>query len=72
VPRKGVHCRIGFRAAAEDRDAVVSELQNAGMEASPRRADRVFFNITLKGVEDHVPLIRKVLQDAEATASRVA
>jgi hypothetical protein len=40
-PRKAAYCRFGFRAAVENRDSVLSELQNAGIEASPRRADRV-------------------------------
>jgi hypothetical protein len=62
-PRKGVHCRIGFPAATEDRDSIVSELQNAGIEASPRRTNYVFFNITLKGVEDHAALIQKVIKE---------
>ena len=65
--------RIALRIATEERDSVLSELENAGIDASasPRRADRVLFNITRQGVEQHAPLIRKVLKSAEATASRV-
>jgi hypothetical protein len=62
-PRKGVHCRIVFRAATEDRDSIVSELQNAGIEASPRSTNRVAFNITLKEVEDNAALIQKVIKE---------
>jgi hypothetical protein len=70
-PRKAAHCHIEFRAAVENRDTVLSELQNAGIDASPRRTDHVACSITSKGVEEHSPLIRSVLKDAEATASRV-
>jgi hypothetical protein len=49
----------------------VAELQNAGIEASPRRADRVYLNITPTGVEEHSALIRDLFKGAEATVSRI-
>jgi hypothetical protein len=64
-PRKTAgHCHIEFRAG-EDRDALVSTLQNAGIDASPRRAESVTFGITASGLAQHAPAICDALTSAE-------
>lgn len=70
-PRKSAgHCHIEFRVGSEAREAVLSSLQDGGMDASPRRTENVTFSITAKGLEEHATLIKDVLKRAEE-ASRV-
>jgi hypothetical protein len=69
-PRKAGHVHMTFRAGAENRDAAVAEMQNAGIDASPGRNDQVSYAITPRGFEQHSKLIRDALSRAES-ASRV-
>jgi hypothetical protein len=70
-PRKSAgHCHIEFRTTGETRDSVLAKLQNAGVDASPRRTENVTCSMTTKLFDDHSELIRDVLRDAEI-ASRV-
>jgi hypothetical protein len=64
-PRKTAgHCHIEFRVS-ENRDAVVSALQDAGIDASPRRTENISFGITATGLSQHAPAIREALKSAE-------
>jgi hypothetical protein len=70
-PRKSAgHCHIEFRVGSDTRDAVLSSLQEGGIDASPRRTDNVSFSITTKGLEERSAIIIDVLKRAEE-ASRV-
>jgi hypothetical protein len=70
-PRKSPGtCHIDFRVAADTRDTVLSELQEKGIDASPRRTDSVTFNITAAGLQEHVAMIKDALRRAEE-ASRL-
>jgi hypothetical protein len=70
-PRKlAGYCYIEFRVDGDTRDTVVSKLQDAGIDASPRRTELVHFGITTKGFEEHSAIIKQVLKRAEE-ASRV-
>ncbi len=65
-PRKAPgHCHIGFRVGSESRDAVLSSLQDGGIDASPSRTENVVFRITAKGLEEHATLVTDVLKRAE-------
>jgi hypothetical protein len=54
-----------FRVTSETRDAVLSELQQSAIHASPRRTDVVTFNITTGGLDNHLDVIKTALQRAE-------
>jgi hypothetical protein len=70
-PRKSAgHCHIEFRAGSETRDSDLSLLQEAGIDASARRAHNISFSITTKELEEHSAVIRDVLRRAEE-ASRI-
>jgi hypothetical protein len=70
-PRKTAgYCHIEFRTTSETRDAIVSALQEGGIDASPRRTENASFSITAKELEEHFALIKDVLKRAEE-ASRV-
>lgn len=65
-PRKlAGNAHIVFRATAETRDALLATLQENQIEASPRRTDRVTFNVTSVGLEQRIDVIKTVLQKAE-------
>jgi len=65
-PRKTAgHCHIEFRVG-ENRDAVVSTLQDAGIDASPRRIENISFGMTANGLTQHASTIRDALKGAEA------
>ena len=65
-PRKSPGtCHIKFRLVADTRDTVLSELQEKGIDASPRSADSVTFNITNAGLQEHISIIKGVLESAE-------
>jgi hypothetical protein len=66
-PRKTAgHCHIQFRVPADMRDSILSELQDAGIDASPRRGDHVAFGITTKGLAQHSTAVTDMLKRAEA------
>jgi hypothetical protein len=70
-PRKSAgHCHIEFRTAAETRDSVLSELQNNGIDVTPRRAENITISLSQKLLENHTDAILSALKDAEK-ASRV-
>ena len=53
-PRKTAgHCYIEFRVDGESRETIISSLQTIGIDASPRRAHNIVFNITAKGLTDY-------------------
>jgi hypothetical protein len=65
-PRKSAGmCHIVFRVTSETRDPVLSALQEGGIDASPRGADMVTFNITTAGLEEHLGVIINALVRAE-------
>jgi len=69
-PRKTPgHCHIVFRAN-EDRDAVLSSLQDAGIDASPRRANNIGFGITGDELKAHAAAILDALKNAELQSRR--
>ena len=64
-PRKTAgHCHIEFRAG-ENRDGVVSSLQDAGIDASPRRTENISFGITANSLAQHASAMRDALKAAE-------
>lgn len=68
-PRKSAgHCHIEFRVGSGARESVLSSLQDGGIDASPRRADNVTFNITTKSLDEHAAVIREVLKHAEESS----
>lgn len=68
-PRKTAgHCHIEFRAKNETRDAIVTSLQEGGIDASPRRTENITFSITSKDLEEHFTIIKDVLKRAEETS----
>ena len=70
-PRKTPgHCHIEFRVTAESRDAVLSSLQDGGIDATPRRSENITFSITAKSLEEQSNLVTEALKRAEE-ASRV-
>jgi len=65
-PRKTAgHCHIEFRVGTEERDPVLSLLQDKGIDASPRRTDNVSFSVTTKALDERLPVIHDVLKKAE-------
>ena len=66
--RTAGHCHIEFRATNETRDAIVTSLQEGGIDASPRRTENITFSITSKDLEEHFPIIKHVLKRAEETS----
>jgi hypothetical protein len=56
---------IEFRLTPETRDAAVAMLQESGVDASPRRTDYVWFNITAEGLGKHLNVIKRALEKAE-------
>lgn len=64
-PRKTAgHCHITFRAG-DNRDQVVTRLQNAGIDASPSRVENISFGITTNSLAQQASTIREVLREAE-------
>jgi hypothetical protein len=70
-PRTAVHCsiEIRLRGGGERRDAALSSLVDAGIDASPRQADLVTFSITTTALEQHSAAIGEVLRRAAEAAS---
>jgi hypothetical protein len=65
-PRKSVgNCHIEFRVTDETRDSVLSQLQEGGIDASPRSTDSVTFTIAAKLLDEHFDLIGEALKVAE-------
>jgi hypothetical protein len=67
-PRKGDLCHIELKAAEGKRDAVLSSLQDGGIDASPRGTTDITFSITTQGLEGHLKQITDVLRNAEQEA----
>jgi hypothetical protein len=63
-PRKRF-CRMRLRIGAEVRDAILSSLEEGGIDASARRTDGVVFPLTVKSIDEHQQLIRDALKQAE-------
>ena len=60
-PRKtSGHCHIDFRAN-EARDSVLSSLQSAGIDASPKRVENIGFGITASSLNQHAATIQAAL-----------
>ena len=59
-------CHMEIRLTSETRDDVMSKLQVAGVDATPRRTDVVTFNIKPSGLEAHLEPVSDALQQAEA------
>lgn len=65
-PRKSVgNCHIEFRATDETRDSILSQLQEGGIDASPRYTNSVTFTTTPKLLEEHFTLVSGALKSAE-------
>jgi hypothetical protein len=70
-PRKTPgNCHIEFRVTADSRDTVLTSLQNAGVDAAPRRSENIAFRITAKSLEEQSKLVIDSLKRAEE-ASRL-
>lgn len=65
-PRKTPgYCHISFRTAGETRGALVSSLQEGGIDATAQHANKVTFSITAKSFGEHEALIIDTLKRAE-------
>jgi hypothetical protein len=65
-PRKTAgYCRVLVKLSADSRDSVLAELQERGIDASSRGSRSLAFSITTKQLDEHLPIILKVLKQAE-------
>jgi hypothetical protein len=65
-PRKSFgNCHTEIRVTNETRDQLLSTLQSKGIDASPRRTDRITLSLTTKGLSDHTDAIIDTLKKAE-------
>jgi len=65
-PRKTAgYCHIETRVSGESRDAAVAALQENGIDAFPRRTDGISFGVTMRTLDEHLPIITHVLKSAE-------
>ena len=70
-PRKSIgNCHIEFRATDETRDPMLSQLQEGGIDASPRYTEYITFIVTPKLLDEHFALISEVLKRAEEQSRR--
>ncbi|HWF64638.1 MAG TPA: hypothetical protein VN685_08515, partial [Rhizomicrobium sp.] len=63
--RKPPTGHVEFRVAEEARDTIMSTFQDVGIDANPRRANVVTFNISISDLEKHLDFIRRELEKAE-------
>jgi hypothetical protein len=63
------HCHIEFRAG-EGRDGVLTSLQNAGIDASPRRLENITFGTTAGALNQQLPTIQEALKNAEVQSRK--
>ena len=65
-PRKSPgNCHMEIRVSSEGRDTLLGALQSKGIDASPRRADRMTFSVSTQGLGEHSDIIRETLKSAE-------
>jgi hypothetical protein len=65
-PRKSAgNCHMEVRVSSETRDTLLGALQSKGIDASPRRADRMSFNVTTQGLSEYSDIVRETLKKAE-------
>jgi hypothetical protein len=65
-PRKSFgNCHMEIRVTNETRDQLLSTLQSKGIDASPRRTDRITLSLTTKGLSEHTDAIIDTLKRAE-------
>lgn len=70
-PRKSIgNCHIELRVSSEIRDAQMAVLQSKGIDASPRRSDRITFSVTTKGLSEHIDVIIETLNRGEEYSKR--
>lgn len=68
-PRKtSGYCYIELKEPSDLRDEVLTAMQAKGLDANPRRADRITINLNTKQLEDHLHYIADVLKSAEAAS----
>lgn len=67
-PRKSPATHMDFRVSADVRDAIISELQEVGIDASSYRTEFGKFNITTTNLEKHLAVLTIVLKRAEAAS----
>jgi hypothetical protein len=69
-PRKTPgHCHVQFRVD-DSRDAILLRLQDAGVDASPRRGNGIAFGCTMESLVQHADAIRDALRNAEQQSER--
>jgi hypothetical protein len=70
-PRKTIgHCYVECRVGAEARESILTSLQDAGVDASPVRADKIGFGLTTQALQEHSDVIVSVLKRAEEASRR--
>jgi hypothetical protein len=69
-PRKLGNCHVECRFDSETRDAVLAELQGAGIDASPRRTEYVGLEISSKTLDAHATALIDALKRAEEWGKR--
>jgi hypothetical protein len=70
-PRKTIgHCYVECRVGADARESILTSLQEAGVDASPVRADKIGFGLTTQALQEHSKVIVDVLKHAEEASRR--
>jgi hypothetical protein len=64
-PRQTEYCHITLRLSPESRDEFLTTLQNAGIDASPKRPDRITFNLRKPVLDERLEPIIEALKKAE-------
>lgn len=68
--RRFGNCFVEIRFSADTRDEALAELQNSGVDASPLRTEYVAFGLTHASLEAHLPVVTKVLKQAQEVLKR--
>lgn len=67
-PQKAANCRIRFRIPSDMRDAAVSRLLDAGLNAAAFHAESVTLSLTTRSLDEHAELVRDALMEAESAS----
>jgi hypothetical protein len=64
-PRQSEYCHIEFRLSPETREEFLTSLQNAGIDAAPKRTNNITFNIRKSALDERLEPIMDALKKAE-------
>lgn len=70
-PKKAAsYCPMHFRSEPADRDHIIAQLREVGLDAAPKSAAEVRLRLTQKECAEHSSVIAEVLKSGEAAAQR--